>query len=63
MAIEVTEIISIAEEVNKMNYGQVRLRIKAIEREHLSGELLFSEIMELQFLAMKIITFKNQTQS
>lgn len=52
--IEPQEILSIANDVNKKNYDQIRLRIKALEKLH--PELTFEETIELQFLLMKIIT-------
>lgn len=52
--IELQEILSIAEKVNRKNYDQVRLRLKTLEIKY--PELTFEETIELQFLLMKIIT-------
>ena len=56
--IEPQDIFTIAKEVNKKNHGQIRLRIKALEK--LYPELTFEETIELQYLLMKIIAPKHE---
>lgn len=53
MAIELEEAIAIADKVNNMTTGQVRVRLKQLEQiRHLD----FERTIELQYLLMKIIT-------
>ena len=54
--IEPNDIINIAHKINEMSYGQIRLRVKALEKIY--PDLNFEESIELQYLLMKIIAPK-----
>ncbi len=56
MAIELQDIVAIADKVNDMEYARIRVRMKALEAKYNSMEpFTFTDAVELQYLLLKII--------
>ena len=55
---EITDIMQMAETVNKMSYGMARIRIKKLEQVHEISGLNFKHTIELQFILTKILSSK-----
>lgn len=58
MADKTKDIIDIAKKVNGMTDFEIRQRIRELENVDIS-ELYFEELMEIQFLGLKILSMAN----